>query len=88
MKAIVLRELGGPDKLLYEDAPDPQANAGEVVVKLKAAALNHRAPQDPFLPAHGQPGARSPPNTRVAAAVRSSTQRALAVHQSTRRQLR
>ena len=42
MKAIVLRELGGPDKLLYEDAPDPQANAGEVVVKLKAAALNHR----------------------------------------------
>jgi zinc-binding alcohol dehydrogenase/oxidoreductase len=42
MKAIVLRELGGPEKLLYEDVPDPQAGPGEVVVKLKAAALNHR----------------------------------------------
>jgi len=42
MKAIVLRELGGPEKLLYEEVPDPQAGPGEVVVKLKAAALNHR----------------------------------------------
>ncbi len=42
MKAIVLRELGGPEKLLYEDMPDPQAGPCEVVVKLKAAALNHR----------------------------------------------
>ncbi len=42
MKAIVLRELGGPDNLLYENVPDPTAAAGEVVVKLKAAALNHR----------------------------------------------
>jgi zinc-binding alcohol dehydrogenase/oxidoreductase len=42
MKAIILRELGGPDKLLLEEVPDPQPGAGEVVVKLKAAALNHR----------------------------------------------
>jgi NADPH:quinone reductase-like Zn-dependent oxidoreductase len=42
MKAVVLRELGGPEKLLYEDVADPVAGAGEVVVKLKAAALNHR----------------------------------------------
>lgn len=42
MKAVVLRELGGPENLRYEDVPDPQAGAGEVVVKLKAAALNHR----------------------------------------------
>ncbi|HZS09569.1 MAG TPA: zinc-binding dehydrogenase [Blastocatellia bacterium] len=42
MKAIVLRELGGPEKLLYEDVPDPRPGAGEVVVRLKAAALNHR----------------------------------------------
>jgi zinc-binding alcohol dehydrogenase/oxidoreductase len=42
MKAIVLRELGGPDKLLLEEVPDPQPGAGEVVVKLHAAALNHR----------------------------------------------
>jgi zinc-binding alcohol dehydrogenase/oxidoreductase len=42
MKAIVLRELGGPEKLLLEEVPDPQPGPGEVVVKLKAAALNHR----------------------------------------------
>lgn len=42
MKAIILRELGGPDKLLLEEVPDPQPGAGEVVVKLHAAALNHR----------------------------------------------
>ena len=42
MKAVVLRELGGPEKLLYEDVADPTPGAGEVIVKLKAAALNHR----------------------------------------------
>ncbi|MFN0122212.1 MAG: zinc-binding dehydrogenase [Blastocatellia bacterium] len=42
MKAIVLRELGGPEKLLLEDIADPAPGAGEAVVRLKAAALNHR----------------------------------------------
>ena len=42
MKAIVLRDLGGPELLRLEDAPDPTPGPGEVVVRLKAAALNHR----------------------------------------------
>jgi NADPH:quinone reductase-like Zn-dependent oxidoreductase len=42
MKAIVLHELGSPENLKLEEVPDPQAGAGEVVVDLKAAALNHR----------------------------------------------
>ncbi len=42
MKAIVLRELGGPEKLKLEEVADPRAEKGEVVVRLKAAALNHR----------------------------------------------
>jgi zinc-binding alcohol dehydrogenase/oxidoreductase len=42
MKAIVLRELGEPENLKLEEVPDPQPGAGEVVVGLKAAALNHR----------------------------------------------
>ncbi|HEV2668395.1 MAG TPA: zinc-binding dehydrogenase [Blastocatellia bacterium] len=42
MKAIVLRELGAAENLKLEDAPDPQPGAGEAVVRLKAAALNHR----------------------------------------------
>jgi zinc-binding alcohol dehydrogenase/oxidoreductase len=42
MKAIVLRELGEAENLKLEEVPDPQPGAGEVVVRLKAAALNHR----------------------------------------------
>jgi NADPH:quinone reductase-like Zn-dependent oxidoreductase len=42
MRAIILREIGGPENLKLEAAPDPAAGASEVVVKLKAAALNHR----------------------------------------------
>lgn len=42
MKAIVLRELGGPEKLTLEEVADPSPGPGEVVVRLRAAALNHR----------------------------------------------
>lgn len=42
MKAIVLRELGGPDKLRLEELETPVPGPGEVVVELRAAALNHR----------------------------------------------
>jgi zinc-binding alcohol dehydrogenase/oxidoreductase len=42
MKAIVLRELGGPERLRLEEVATPEPGAGELVVKLTAAALNHR----------------------------------------------
>ena len=42
MKGIVLKELGGPEKLCYEDLPDPIPQDNEVLVRLKSAALNHR----------------------------------------------
>ena len=42
MKAIILRELGAAENLKLEEAPDPQPGAGEAVVRLRAAALNHR----------------------------------------------
>jgi NADPH:quinone reductase-like Zn-dependent oxidoreductase len=42
MKAIILRELGAAENLKLEEAQDPQPGAGEAVVRLKAAALNHR----------------------------------------------
>lgn len=41
MKALYIEEHGGTDKLLYGDQPDPEPGAGEVRVRLKAAALNH-----------------------------------------------
>ena len=42
MKAIVLRELGDVENLKLEEMPDPQSGSDEVIVRLKAAALNHR----------------------------------------------
>jgi NADPH:quinone reductase-like Zn-dependent oxidoreductase len=41
MKAIRIHEDGGPEVLRYEDAPDPEPGPGEVVVRLRAASLNH-----------------------------------------------
>jgi NADPH:quinone reductase-like Zn-dependent oxidoreductase len=40
MKAIRIHEDGGPEVLRYEDAPDPEPRSGEVLVELRAAALN------------------------------------------------
>jgi NADPH:quinone reductase-like Zn-dependent oxidoreductase len=42
VKAVVLREVGDPGVLHIEEVPDPAAGAGEVVVRLSAAALNRR----------------------------------------------
>jgi NADPH:quinone reductase-like Zn-dependent oxidoreductase len=41
MKAIALRGHGGPEAVKLEDLPEPVAGPGEVVVAVKAAALNH-----------------------------------------------
>jgi NADPH:quinone reductase-like Zn-dependent oxidoreductase len=38
----MLRQQGAPENLRLETVPDPQPQAHEVVVRLKAAALNHR----------------------------------------------
>ena len=41
MKAVRFHEHGGAEQLRYEDAPDPKAGAGEVLVRVRACALNH-----------------------------------------------
>lgn len=40
MKAVRLHQFGGPEVLLYEDAPMPELKDGEVLVKVYASALN------------------------------------------------
>jgi NADPH:quinone reductase-like Zn-dependent oxidoreductase len=40
MKAIVLHEYGGPDKLKYEEWDDPQAGGGQIVIRVTAAGVN------------------------------------------------
>jgi len=41
MKAVLFREHGGPEKLTVEDLPTPTIGTGEVLVRVKACALNH-----------------------------------------------
>src|ERR1039458_7352795 len=41
MKAIRFHQHGGPEVLKYEDAPEPTILASQVMVKVKACALNN-----------------------------------------------
>lgn len=40
MQAIRLHEFGGPEKLVYDSAPQPEPKAGEVRVKVAAVGVN------------------------------------------------
>jgi NADPH:quinone reductase-like Zn-dependent oxidoreductase len=40
MKAIVLREFGGPEVLHYEDVPIPRPSLGEILVKVYSVSVN------------------------------------------------
>jgi NADPH:quinone reductase-like Zn-dependent oxidoreductase len=41
MKAVRIHQFGGPEVLLYEDAPDPKLRKDQVLVRVRACALNH-----------------------------------------------
>lgn len=41
MKSIRIHEFGGPEVLRYEDVPDPQPRKDQVLVRVKACAMNH-----------------------------------------------
>jgi NADPH:quinone reductase-like Zn-dependent oxidoreductase len=41
VRAVRIHEDGGPEVLVLEDVPDPAPAAGEVLVRLRASALNH-----------------------------------------------
>jgi NADPH:quinone reductase-like Zn-dependent oxidoreductase len=40
MKAVVLHEYGGPEKLKYEDVADPVAGDGQLLVRVAASSVN------------------------------------------------
>src|SRR3954462_8626090 len=61
MKAILVREHGGPEVLKLEDLPDPKPGADQVIVRLKPVGVNPvavyirsgayaRKPSLPFIP--------------------------------------
>lgn len=56
MKAAIFRQHGGPEVLEYADAPDPRMRADEVLIQVKACALNHL---DIFV-RRGMPGIQIP----------------------------
>ena len=41
MKAIVIYEAGGPEKLLLEERPIPQLQEGWTLVKVRGFGINH-----------------------------------------------
>lgn len=60
MKAILVRALGGPEVLTWEQAPDPQPTDGQALVRIEAAGVNfidvyfrsglYKGPELPFIP--------------------------------------
>ena len=40
MKAVLCKQFGPPDSLVFEEIPSPRAGAGEVVISVRAASLN------------------------------------------------
>src|SRR5438093_13327569 len=41
MKAVVFEQHGGPEVLKFAEVADPQIKANEVLVEVRACALNH-----------------------------------------------
>ena len=41
MKALAFNEFGGPDKLRLQEVPDPKIGPQDVLVRVRACALNH-----------------------------------------------
>ena len=40
MKAVRIHAFGGPEELVYEDAPRPAPKPGEVLIRVHASAVN------------------------------------------------
>jgi NADPH:quinone reductase len=58
VKAVLLRETGGPERLELTEVPEPEAGDGQVLVRVRAAGVNYadvlvrqgKYPQPPELP--------------------------------------
>ncbi len=41
MKVARIHDHGGPEVLAYEDAPEPVVQADQILLRVRASALNH-----------------------------------------------
>src|SRR5215467_302269 len=41
MQAVRIHQYGGPETLTFESIPDPQPRKDQVLIRIKACALNH-----------------------------------------------
>jgi NADPH:quinone reductase-like Zn-dependent oxidoreductase len=41
MRAIIIEQFGGPEKLVIKNLPDPEPEPGSVVIEVKAFGINH-----------------------------------------------
>jgi NADPH2:quinone reductase len=82
MKAVVLEGIGGPEELVLRDVPDPAPEEGQVVVEVRAAAINFlevlirrglypQMPELPWVPGVEVAGT-TPDGRRVLGLVRST----------------
>src|SRR5215472_15197315 len=41
MRAIIIEQFGGPEKLVIQNLPEPEPKPGHVVIEVKAFGINH-----------------------------------------------
>src|SRR4028119_2326152 len=78
MRAITGSGAGGPEVLRWDEVPDPQPRAGEVLVEVAASAVNRAdllQRQGPGAPPEGGPRARASERGRLCRSARAATPR-------------
>src|SRR5687768_17783359 len=71
MKALVVREFGGPDVMKIEDVPAPSAGPGQILIRIRAVGVN---PVDTYIRAGAyarKPALPYTPHADVAGVVES-----------------